>query len=96
MVDWNANIDISPVYDYYGTITYITDYFTKVRKSISLVQFPKTFTLWSVLNISSPGFDRVDQCSENGCKAIGPRSRHEAKMLRVGGHVLDTSPGRRM
>ena len=96
MVDWNANIDISPVYDYYGTITYITDYFTKVRKSISLVQFPKTFTLWSVLNISSPGFDRVDQCSENGCEAIGPRSRHEAKMLRVGGHVLDTSPSRRM
>ena len=30
IVDWNANIDLSPVYDYYGTITYITDYFTKV------------------------------------------------------------------
>ena len=30
IVAWNANIDISPVYDYYGTITYITDYFTKV------------------------------------------------------------------
>ena len=29
IVDWNANIDISPVYDYFGTITYITDYFTK-------------------------------------------------------------------
>ena len=29
MVAWNANIDISPVYDYFGTITYITDYFTK-------------------------------------------------------------------
>ena len=30
IVAWDANIDISPVYDYYGTITYITDYFTKV------------------------------------------------------------------
>jgi len=29
ITDWNANIDISPVYDYFGTITYITDYFTK-------------------------------------------------------------------
>ena len=29
LVIWDANLDISPVYDYYGTITYITDYFTK-------------------------------------------------------------------
>ena len=29
IVAWNANIDISPVYDYFGTITYVTDYFTK-------------------------------------------------------------------
>ena len=34
IVSWDANIDISPVYDYYGTITYITDYFTKVGRSI--------------------------------------------------------------
>ena len=34
IVDWDANIDISPVYDYYGTITYITDYFTKVHSNI--------------------------------------------------------------
>ena len=27
---WDANLDISPVYDYFGIITYITDYFTKV------------------------------------------------------------------
>ena len=33
IVDWDAKIDISPVYDYYGTITYITDYFTKVGRS---------------------------------------------------------------
>ena len=33
IVAWNANIDISPVYDYYGTITYITDYFTKVSSN---------------------------------------------------------------
>ena len=30
IVSWNANIDLSPVYDYFGTITYVTDYFTKV------------------------------------------------------------------
>ena len=29
IVAWNANIDISPVYDYYGTITYVTDYYSK-------------------------------------------------------------------
>ena len=34
IVAWNANIDLSPVYDYYGTITYITDYFTKVSSII--------------------------------------------------------------
>ena len=34
IVAWDANIDISPVYDYYGTITYITDYFTKVGSNI--------------------------------------------------------------
>ena len=37
IVDWDANIDISPVYDYYGTITYITDYFTKVRNNIRFI-----------------------------------------------------------
>ena len=26
---WDANHDLSPVYDYYGVITYVTDYFTK-------------------------------------------------------------------
>ena len=31
IVNWNANIDLSPVYDYFGTITYVTDYFTKVK-----------------------------------------------------------------
>ena len=36
IVAWNANIDISPVYDYYGTITYITDYFTKVSSILKL------------------------------------------------------------
>ena len=30
IVNWNANLDLSPVYDYFGTITYVTDYFTKV------------------------------------------------------------------
>ena len=34
IINWDANIDISPVYDYYGTITYITDYFTKVSSII--------------------------------------------------------------
>ena len=36
ITNWDANIDISPVYDYYGTITYITDYFTKVG---TIIQF---------------------------------------------------------
>merc|ERR1719234_2605443 len=26
---WDANHDLSPVYDWYGVITYVTDYFTK-------------------------------------------------------------------
>ena len=29
MEAWDANHDLSPVYDYYGVITYVTDYFTK-------------------------------------------------------------------
>ncbi len=29
IVAWDANIDIQPVFDYYGTITYITDYWAK-------------------------------------------------------------------
>ena len=33
---WDANLDIAPVYDYFGIITYITDYFTKVRICIGL------------------------------------------------------------
>ena len=36
IVSWNANIDLSPVYDYFGTITYVTDYFTKVSSMIYL------------------------------------------------------------
>ena len=40
IVTWDANIDVSPVYDYYGTITYITDYFTK--DSTGLTEVLKT------------------------------------------------------
>merc|ERR1719239_1211335 len=40
IINWDANIDISPVYDYYGTITYITDYFTK--DSTGLTEVLKT------------------------------------------------------
>ena len=40
IVNWDANIDVSPVYDYYGTITYITDYFTK--DSTGLTEVLKT------------------------------------------------------
>ena len=36
---WDANHDIAPVYDYFGIITYITDYFTKVRLRNSLLMF---------------------------------------------------------
>ena len=40
IITWDANIDVSPVYDYYGTITYITDYFTK--DSTGLTEVLKT------------------------------------------------------
>ena len=40
IIDWDANIDISPVYDYFGTITYITDYFLK--DSTGLTEVLKT------------------------------------------------------
>ena len=29
IVAWNANMDLQPVFDYYGTITYVTDYWAK-------------------------------------------------------------------
>merc|ERR1719209_1183635 len=40
IVNWNANIALSPVYDYFGTITYVTDYFTK--DSTGLTEVLKT------------------------------------------------------
>ena len=49
IVAWDANIDISPVYDYYGTITYITDYFTKVS------------SLAFICENKPHGFSKVDQ-----------------------------------
>ena len=36
MEAWDANHDISPVYDYFGVITYVTDYFTKVSISANI------------------------------------------------------------
>ena len=36
MEAWDANHDISPVYDYFGVITYVTDYFTKVGISSNI------------------------------------------------------------
>ena len=70
IVAWDANIDISPVYDYYGTITYVTDYFTKVRKSISIVAVPLNLYCPSVSNeYFPPGFNRVDRSPEDCSKA---------------------------
>ena len=40
LVNWNANLDLSPVYDYFGTITYVTDYFLK--DSTGLTEVLKT------------------------------------------------------
>ena len=31
---WNANLDFSPVFDFYGIITYVADYYMKVRYRI--------------------------------------------------------------
>ena len=28
---WGANLDFSPVFDFYGIITYVADYYMKVR-----------------------------------------------------------------
>ena len=47
IVSWDANIDISPVYDYYGTITYITDYFTKVS---TIIQCLAIFNLRTIID----------------------------------------------
>jgi len=57
IVDWNANIDISPVYDYFGTITYITDYFTKDSTGL-------TDTLKSAVKQLSDDKDMREKCYE--------------------------------
>merc|ERR1712015_379354 len=33
IVAWDANIDLQPTFLYYGTITYVTDYWTKAEES---------------------------------------------------------------
>ena len=33
---WNSNLDISPVFDYYAVVTYISDYFMKVIEDLTI------------------------------------------------------------
>ena len=40
IVSWSANLDVSCVYDFYGAITYVTDFFTK--DSTGLTEVLKT------------------------------------------------------
>ena len=54
IVNWNANIDLSPVYDYFGTITYVTDYFTKVKSTYHKVLILTRTTLCSTNRNSNP------------------------------------------
>ena len=54
IVNWNANIDLSPVYDYFGTITYVTDYFTKVKSTYHKVSILTRTTLCSTNRNSNP------------------------------------------
>ena len=54
IVNWNANIDLSPVYDYFGTITYVTDYFTKVKSTYYKVLILTRTTLCSTNRNSHP------------------------------------------
>jgi hypothetical protein len=54
IVNWNANIDLSPVYDYFGTITYVTDYFTKVKSTYHKVSILTRTTLCSTNRNSHP------------------------------------------
>ena len=60
MEAWDANHDISPVYDYFGVITYVTDYFTKVSISVNLIFSPvSAFTCLSLkffLNLAQNHF----------------------------------------
>ena len=43
IVCWSANLDLSCIYDFYGAITYVTDYFTKdstgTEKSDSTISY---------------------------------------------------------
>ena len=42
---WSANLDFSPVFDFYGIISYVADYYMKVRKSfITFLKIDFLFT----------------------------------------------------
>ena len=67
---WDANLDISPVYDYFGVITYITDYFTKDSTGLTDVlktamnQLSKEDDMWQKCNTLANQFMTHRQVGE--------------------------------
>ena len=70
IVAWDANLDISPVYDYFGIITYITDYFTKDSTGLTEVlktamnQLSKEDGMWEKCNALANHFMTHRQVGE--------------------------------
>ena len=70
MINWDANLDISPVYDYFGVITYITDYFTKDSTGLTDVlktamnQLSKDDDMWQKCNTLANQFMTHRQVGE--------------------------------
>ena len=67
---WDANLDISPVYDYFGVITYVTDYFTKDSTGLTSVlktamsQLSKEDDMWQKCNTLANQFMTHRQVGE--------------------------------
>ena len=91
IVSWDANIDISPVYDYYGTITYITDYFTKVG---TINQCLAIFNLRTIIDHFFSGQHWSDGSAENCSEAARRGHGYEAEVSRDGQQVHDASTSR--
>merc|ERR1719397_2108032 len=70
MTNWDSNLDISPVYDYFGVITYITDYFTKDSTGLTDVlktamnQLSKEDGMWEKCNALANHFMTHRQVGE--------------------------------
>merc|ERR1719209_2578899 len=67
---WDANLDLSPVYDYFGVITYVTDYFTKDSTGLTEIlrtamnQLSKEDDMWQKCNALANQFMTHRQIGE--------------------------------